>query len=127
MYTFLPETESTDSYFIVGIILEAVPWVSWLFMYLYYYYLRPGVVSVGNYAINGGPRPWSCPGIIPCNVTTDDGPDEIPSTPLHLPGRDDWRRHVHFGSMKAVGKEESNGAEGVPLDMVVSHACGDVG
>lgn len=96
LYIFLPETESSNWYYLAGIVLEAIPWAFWLFAYLYTCFKPRG----------GGGGGWK-----PDSSRTNSGAAaamEGPTSPVGLPAGN-GPKHVHFGEVVVVGNGEDCG------------------
>lgn len=105
LYLFRPKTESPSWFYLVGIVLEAIPWCFWLLGYLYYW-LRP------RPAYN--PPKGFTPRVNSTAVAPEPAPARNPQSPVKdsphsRDNDDDERRHVHFGAVIVMGNEEQNG------------------
>lgn len=112
LYIFLPETESSEWYYLTGIVLEAIPWIFWLFAYLYTCF-KPREGSGGSgISPKGGGGGWKPP-----SSRTNSGAAAGLTSPVGSPACN-APRHVHFGEVVVVGNNEdgsskcSSGADG---------------
>ncbi|XP_004510203.1 uncharacterized protein [Cicer arietinum] len=95
LYIFLPESESVTWHLIAGMILVAIPWISWFVIFLYRC-IRPINVPFDEHRLNNGAiwTPKSSPA-----VTSPNGA----KSPAHSPVGGGRERCVQFGPVVEMG------------------------
>ncbi|KAF3968866.1 hypothetical protein CMV_007288 [Castanea mollissima] len=109
IYLFLPQSQSSSWYPIVGLILVGVPWLFWFLAYLYRC-IKP---RHDESEINQG----GCNNDGPCPPAVSATSDE---SPLDSPGGGGGERRVHFGAVIVLGKEADQGVGQGGHDIVVT-------
>ncbi|XP_022155761.1 uncharacterized protein LOC111022806 [Momordica charantia] len=96
LYLYLPQSESTDWYPIVGIVLVATPWIFWLLVYLYHCF-KPAAQ----------PQP---PRFNAFNSSTNRAPPAANPSGAESPNCDSpggGKRRVHFGTTREEGMDSN--------------------
>uniref|UniRef100_A0A0A0LN77 Uncharacterized protein n=2 Tax=Cucumis sativus TaxID=3659 RepID=A0A0A0LN77_CUCSA len=99
LYLFLPESQTSDWYPTIGIVLVSTPWIFWLSVYIYHC-LKPTKVLLnpfGSNSINSSSKKTEASKNNEDDVGEDDvGDDETPGG---------GKRKVHFGAVFVMEKQ----------------------
>ena len=102
LYIFLPETFSQSWYTVAGIILVGIPWIFWLFAYLYRCFLPSTSTSNNNNFKASTSTPSSRTPGTAVVAASEEEEDQSPVSP---------GRHVHFGAVVVMGSEGNKSQE----------------
>ncbi|KAK3198347.1 hypothetical protein Dsin_021762 [Dipteronia sinensis] len=104
LYIFLPETFSQSWYPVAGMILVGIPWIFWLFAYLYRCFLPTTSTSISTNNNNNFKASTSTPSsrTLGTAVAAASEEDQSPVSP---------GRHVHFGAVVVMGSEGNKSQE----------------
>lgn len=104
-YLFLPESQSSDWYLIIGMVLVSTPWIFWFSIYIYHC-SKPTKVQLNFFGSNSNYNSSSKKTEISNNNEVDVDEDETPGG---------GKRKVHFGAVVVMEKQP-------PLDRNYSHS-----
>ncbi|KAF8035070.1 hypothetical protein BT93_C1180 [Corymbia citriodora subsp. variegata] len=105
IYLLLPAMQSNRWLYLAGLVLEAIPWCFWLLGYLYYCLRR----RPANNPPKGFPARVHSTAVAPEPAPANYPESPAKDSPHSRDNDDDEKRHVHFGAVVVMGKEEQNG------------------
>lgn len=100
LYIFLPQTNSTSSYPVAGMILVGIPWAFWFLACLYRCCKPRADQQPDEYESNRGPSPPT----VPASGATTAANTSNEESPVNSPVGD--QRRVHFGAVIVLGNDE---------------------
>ncbi|KAK2638509.1 hypothetical protein Ddye_026304 [Dipteronia dyeriana] len=104
LYIFLPETFSQSWYPVAGMLLVGIPWIFWLFAYLYRCFLPTTSTSTStnnnNFNASTSTPSSRTPGTAVAAASEEE--DQSPVSP---------GRHVHFGAVVVMGSKGNKSQE----------------